>query len=176
LKKPSEAEVDTIILQKHYSKPKENKDINGCYAVICYIVEFLFYPPIMGLLHFIYFAIQGVCLITIGIFLTILIPFFPIYLLCLACGEAGKRMGSLFLGLSLLSIILLFVGAITVIFSVFIALWQFFYVYYLVFSEGISPYYDFQWNWKQMTLLMGQSRELGVKYYHAYKKMLNIAE
>ena len=128
----------------------------------------------MALLHLIYFAIKGVLLMVIGIFLAILIPFFPIYLLCFLCGESGKVMGCLFLGLALLSLVLILAGAISLVLSPLIAVWQFFFVYYLIFSEGISPYFTVEWNWKQMTKLMVQSRELGIKYYYAHKKKFNI--
>lgn len=163
-------------MQKRDEEPIEKQDLNGCLAAFCYIGEFLLYPAIMALLHLIYFGIQGVILIVLGIFLAVLIPFFPIYLICFACGESGKVLGCLFLGLSLLSLVLIFAGVISIVLSPLIAVWQFFYVYYLIFSEGISPYFAFAWNWKQMTVLMLQSRELGVKYYNVHKKKFKIEQ
>ena len=127
----------------------------------------------MFLLHLIYFAILGVILIILGILILILIPIFPIYKLCMASGEPGKKIGLSFLGLCLLSLVLIIAGASSVMLSPLIAICVFFYVYYLIFTEGISPYYSLQSNWGEMSKLINKSSEYKIKYYNAHKHKFN---
>jgi hypothetical protein len=91
----------------------------------------------------------------------------------MACGEPGKKIGLLFLGLCLLSLLLIIAGASSVVLSPLIAICVFFYVYYLIFTEGISPYYSLHSNWEEMTKLIGKSSEYGIKYYNAHKHWFN---
>lgn len=174
MKKKNELEAENLafnIQEKKDSVEDERlQEINGCEAAICYIGEFIFYPAIMLLLYLIYFCITGVFLIIIGTILAISIPFLPFTILSCLCGEKGKAFGSFMCGISVLSILMIFSGMLSIAFSPLIAIWEFFYVYYIIFSERISPYHTLPWNFQRMTILISQSQNFSLRYYHHHKK------
>lgn len=171
--KNEDSKAEILVAQKRSLEPNKQQErikINPFVVFLCYIGELIFYPIIMLILYLIFSVIQGIIFVVVGALMAILIPFFPFYLICCCCGQNGMALGSLLCGLSALSVIIIVAGALSIAFSPLVALWQFFYVFYLIFTGKVSPYYSFDNNWTTMTRLMTDTKELTVKYYSANKQ------
>ncbi len=164
------AQVENEVVADVY---EEDLEVNKCLAFIWYIGELLFYPAIMLFFYYIFSAIQGVIFISLGSILVIFIPFFPFYLICCLLKNNVSALGSIFCALSVLSVFLIFSGVFFICISPIIGLFQFYYLYFLIFTAEVSPYFTNERNWKAMMKLMNYMKEINVRLYNENKDNIN---
>lgn len=129
---------------------REKQEVNCFVAACCYVIEFIFYPPINLIIYLLSMILMAIVGIIFSALLTILIPFFPIYLILCCCGDSAKALGIVLCSLAAGSIFLIVVFAISLALAPFSALYAFFKTYYFIFTGEVSPYYSFASNWEVM--------------------------
>ncbi len=81
--------------------------------------------------------------------MTILIAFFPFYLIC-CCFEDTESLAKKLLSYAFSSILIIIISALYLALSPLIALVNLFFAYYLILCGKVCPYYTFKYNWQNL--------------------------
>ncbi len=91
----------------------------------------------------------GVLGIAMSAIMTLLIPFFPFYLIC-CCLKDTKSLAKILLSYAFGSIFFIIIFSLGLAFSPLIALGNLFFAYYLILCRKVCPYYTFKYNWQNL--------------------------
>jgi hypothetical protein len=160
-------------LKESILKASEQKHELNCFLTgLCYIGEFLLYPPIMLIYYLLVLIFANVMGIVLGALMCVLIGFFPFFLLCCFC-EKGRPIGSMLCGLSVVGVLLVVCSSLYLAFSPIIAIAFFFWTYVLIFTGKVSPHNSFAENWSTMTSYLAKNKDYLYKMYEEKKGGFN---
>lgn len=167
--KPELKEAILNVAANEQNKVSHSASDSNCFCTgLCYIGEFLFYPPLMLLYYLLVLIFANVMGIIIGALMCVLIAFLPFYLLCCIC-ENGRPVGSMLCIMSFVGILLVVLSSIYLAFSPIVAVVFFFYTYVLIFTGKVTPHNPFAQNWTVMTSYLVKNKDYLYKLYEEKK-------
>ncbi len=159
-------------LQKQMNNQEKEKCETPLFlAILCYIGEFLFYPPLVLVIYILYAVLTIVFLIIFGAILTTLIAFFPFYLLCCCCGEGAQAMAKMLCALGSIGLAMIFGAVFACIGLPFAAIFHFFHTYFRIFTGEISPYFTLATNWRTMFSFVDKQNQMLINLKDRTKSM-----